>query len=237
MPESQVLLDIAADEDEFAKAMERAVRKVSRQLNVPGFRRGKAPRYVIEQMYGREVFLDEAQSEVMEELYKRALEQEALVPVGPPKVDVITPEPVGFRVVVPVYPTIEPGPYTEARVEPIDAAVDEAEVEEVVERMRQARGTWVAPSEPRAPREGDQVTIDLAVTEGDEPFQEPATDAVFVLGESNLFDALREQIEQMTVGETTTLDLAFDDEDETVAEGLRGKALSYTITLKGVSER
>ena len=100
MPESQVKLDIAADEDEFAKAMDRAGRKVSRQLNVPGFRRGKAPRYIIEQLYGRGIFLDEAQSEVMEDLYKRALEQEALVPVGPPKVDVITPEPVGFRVVV-----------------------------------------------------------------------------------------------------------------------------------------
>ena len=236
-PESQVVLDIAADEDEFAKAMERAYRKVGREVTLPGFRKGKAPRAMIERLYGRGIFLEEAHKEIMEDLYRRALQQEEIVPVGDPEVELVAPEPIAFRVTVPVYPAVDPGPYAEARVEPQDASVDEAAVDEVLERLRKTQSPWVEPAEPRTPREGDQVTIDLEVKEGDEIFQEPAEDAVFILGESNLFDALRERIEQMHVGETVHLELAFADDDETVNESIRGKALSYTITLKGLKER
>ncbi len=236
-PESQMVLDIAADEDEFARAMERAYRKVAREVTLPGFRKGKAPRAMIERLYGRGIFLEEAHKEIMEDLYRRALEQEAITPVGDPQVELVEPEPIAFRVTVPVYPVVDPGPYADARVEPQDASVDEAAVDEVLERLQKTQSPWVDPAEPRTPREGDQVTIDLEVKEGDEPFQEPAQDAVFVLGESNLFDALRERIEQMHVGETAQLELAFADDDETVNESIRGKALSYTITLKALKER
>ncbi len=236
-PESQVVLDIAADEDEFARAMDRAYRKVSREVTLPGFRKGKAPRAMIERLYGRGIFLEEAHKEIMEDLYRRALQQEEIVPVGDPQVEMVDPEPIAFRVTVPVYPDVDPGPYVDARVEPQDASVDEAAVDEVLERLQKTQSPWVDPAEPRSPREGDQVTIDLEVKEGDEVFQEPAHDAVFVLGESNLFDSLRERIEQMQVGETAQLELAFAEDDETVNESIRGKALSYTITLKGLKER
>ena len=236
-PESQVVLDIAADEDEFARAMERAYRKVGREVTLPGFRKGKAPRAMIERLYGRGIFLEEAHKEIMEDLYRRALQQEEIVPVGDPQVELVEPEPIAFRVTVPVYPQVDPGPYTDVRVEPEDASVDEAAVAEVLERLQKTQSPWVDPAEPRTPREGDQVTIDLEVKEGEEPFQEPAKDAVFVLGESNLFETLRERIEQMQVGETVQMDLAFADDDETVNESIRGKALSYTITLKGLKER
>ena len=238
-PESQVVLDITADEDEFAKAMDRAYRKVAREVNIPGFRRGKAPRPIIERMFGREIFLEEAHKEIMDDLYRRALEQEELVPVGSPQVDIVEAEPIEFRVEVAVYPSVEPGPYQEVRVEPADATLDEAAVDEVIERLRKTQSPWVDPAEARTPREGDQVTIDLAVTENGEPFegQEPLEDAVFVLGESNLLEALREQIEQMHVGETATVEVPFAEDDTSVNAALRGKTLTYSITLKGLKER
>lgn len=238
-PESQVVLDITADDDEFAKAMDRAYRKVGREINIPGFRRGKAPRGIIEQMFGREIFLEEAHKEIMDDLYRRALEQEELVPVGSPQVDVVEAEPIQFRVEVPVYPTIEPGAYEAVRVEPADATVDETAVDEVVARLQKTQSPWAPPAEERTPREGDQVTIDLTVTEQGEPFagQEPLEDAVFILGESNLLEALREQIEQMRVGKTATLDIPFAEDDTSVNAALRGKTLTYTITLDGLKER
>ncbi len=251
LPESQVQLDIAADEDEFARAMDRAARKVAGQVNVPGFRPGKAPRAMIERLYGRGIFLEEAHKDLMEDLYRRALKQEEMVPVGDPHVDIVAVEPLAFRVTVPVYPTVDPGPYRDVRAEPAEAGIDEAAVDEVLERMRRSQSPWVDPPsegmelgpdkvlvpKQRTPREGDQVTIDLRVMERDQPFQEPVEDAVFVLGESNLFDRLREEIEQLRVGETARFTIAFAEDDETVNPEIRGRTLDYTVTLKGLKER
>jgi trigger factor len=234
---SIVVLDIAADDEEFAQSMDRAFRKVSKDIQIPGFRKGKAPRGIIERFYGREIFLQDAADDVMDKLYRQALQQEELTPVGEPDVEIVELEPVNFKVTVPVYPAIDPGDYAAVRVEPQDAAVTDADVEEVLERLRKSQATWVDPSEARAPREGDQVTVDYEVKEGDEDFQEPVEDAQFILGETNLLQQLREKIEEMQVGDTETFELAFDENDETADPSIRGKALSYTVTLKSIKER
>ncbi len=236
-PASLVVLDITADEDEFAEAMTKAFRKVSRDVQVPGFRKGKAPRNVIERMYGRDVFLREAADEVMDKLYRKALEQEDITPVGEPSVEINDLEPVNFVVTVPVFPTITLNDYSSVRVDPVDAAVSDEDVEEVLDRLRKSRGEWIDPSEERTPREGDQVTVDYEVMDGDTPFQEPIEDAVFVLGETNLLTSLREKLEEMNVGDTGTFDLSFDEDDETADPSIRGKSLSYKVTLKKLQER
>jgi trigger factor len=236
-PASLVVLDITADEDEFAEAMTKAFRKVSRDVQVPGFRKGKAPRNVIERMYGRDVFLREAADEVMDKLYRQALEQESITPVGEPSVEINDLEPVNFVVTVPVFPAITLNDYSSVRVDPADAAVSDEDVEEVLDRLRKSRGEWIDPSEERTPREGDQVTVDYEVMDGDTPFQEPIEDAVFVLGETNLLTSLREKLEEMNVGDTGTFDLAFDEDDDTADPSIRGKSLSYKVTLKKLQER
>ena len=251
LPASLVRLDIAADEDEYARALDRAFRKVATQIAVPGFRRGKAPRAMIERMYGREVYLDEANRELMEDLYRRALEQEELTPVGPPEVELVMPEPLAFTATVPVYPTIDPGPYADVRVEPVAAGVDDADVDEVLERLRASNSPWVDPPEAgmelgpdkvlrpkrRTPRAGDQVTVDYAVREGEQEFQDLIEDALFVLGESQLFPRLREEIERLVPGEVAEFEIDFAADDETVNPDIRGKHLGYTVTLKGIKER
>ena len=138
LPESRVQLEITAEEEESAEAMRRAVRKVGNQITLPGFRKGKAPKAMIEQMYGPEVFLEEANRFLMSDLYRQALEREDLVPVGDPSVDISSNEPLSFTVVVPVYPEIDPGAYQDVRIEPIDAAVDDAAVDELIEALRKS---------------------------------------------------------------------------------------------------
>lgn len=251
LPESRVQLEITAEEAETAEAMRRAARKVGNQITIPGFRKGKAPRAMIEKMYGPDIFNEEANRYLMTDLYRRALEQEDLVPVGDPTVDVVSTSPLTYTVVVPVYPTIEPGNYQDVRIEPIDAAVDEAAVDEVIEALRKAQSPWVDPQEEglqvgadlaltpksRRPREGDQVTIDYTVEMAGEPAEEPVTDAVFVLGESGLLEPIEDAIKGLRIGESTGFSIPFAGDDESVDASLRGNTLAYTVTLKGLKER
>jgi len=238
LPESQVRLDIASEEEEFAIAMDKAYRKVSRQIQVPGFRNGKAPRNIIERYYGREVFLEEAHRGLMDDLYRQAVEEAEITPVGEPEVEFLNAEPLAFAVTIPVYPTADPGDYTSVRVEPKDAAIDESQADEVIERLRRQSSPWVEPAEARKPVEGDQVTVDLKLTDADDAeFQEPIDDAVFVIGESQLFDALRAGIEELLPGESTDVTIVFEEDDEAAAERLRGKAITYNVTLKSVKAR
>lgn len=237
LPESQLLLDIIADEQEVNDAMDRAYRTVSRQVRVPGFRPGKAPRSVIDRLYGREIYMEEAHRVVVDKLYREAVKQEEIIPVGQPSVEITELEPLSFKVTVPVFPVIEVGDYKDVRVEPRDASVDESDVEEVLARLQKSNSPWVAVEEERNPVEGDQITIDLSVTEDGEEFDQPIEDAKFILGESNLFDQLRTVIEGMTTGESAETEITFPEGDETINERVQGKTLAYTITLKGIEER
>ena len=251
LPESRVQIEITAEEEESAEAMRRAVRKVGNQITLPGFRKGKAPKAMIEQMYGPEVFLEEANRFLMSDLYRQALEREDLVPVGDPSVDISSNEPLSFTVVVPVYPEIDPGAYQDVRIEPVDAAVDDAAVDELIEALRKSHSPWIDPQgeglqvgagleltpKSRLPRDGDQVTIDYTVQEEGTDVEEPVVDAVFVLGESGLLEPIEDAIKGLRVGETTGFSVPFAEDDESIDESLRGKTLSYSVTLKGLKER
>lgn len=237
LPESQVRLDITAEDAEFAEAVEKAAKKVSRDITLPGFRKGHVPRHMIERMYGREVFLEEAGRLIMDDLYRKALEQEEITPVGNPEVQITQMDPVAFTVEVPVYPTVDPGDYTSVRVEPQDASIQESDVDEVLQRLRKASSPWVDPAEERKPVEGDQVSLDLAIFENDEPFQDPIENAQFIIGESQLFEGLRDAVLELTPGETGEAIITFAEDDEAAADKLRGKTLKYVVTLKGIKER
>jgi trigger factor len=154
-------------------------------------------------------------------------------------------------VTVPVYPTVELGDYQSVRIEPIDAAVDDEAVDTVIDALRRAHSPWVDPEgeglqvgagleltpKSRYPREGDQITIDYTVEEDGEETEEPVKDAVFVLGESGLLQAVEDAVKGLRVGESTGFSVPFAEDDETVDASVRGKTLSYNVTLTGLKER
>lgn len=251
LPESRAVLEIASDEAEFAKAMDKAYRRVAQQVALPGFRKGKAPRGMIERAYGRQVFIEEAHRLLMDELYRDALKESGVSPVGDPEVEIVEIEPLAFKVTIPVYPDVDPGDYAAVRVDPIDASVDDAAVEEMVESLRKGASPWVDPAEEgmelgpdnvlqakqRTPRAGDQVTIDYTVYESDPENAEQEEDAQFVLGESGLLERLEEEITKLRPGESSTFSTEFAEDDTVVDPGLRGKTMHYRVTLKGIKER
>lgn len=237
-PGSILELNITADDAEYQKAIDDAITRQSRNVQIPGFRKGKAPRHMVERFYGgREVFAQDAAEKLMDKLYREALEQEEINPVGDPELTSMELDPsLIFVVAVPVYPEIELGDYTAVRVDPVDAAVTDDDVEQVITRLLRQQGTW-KDVEGRKPTEGDQVTIDYTVHEGDEEFQEPVQDAVWVIGETNLLEQLKERIEELEPGETGEFELFFEEDDEAADPAVRGKQLKYSVTLKNLKER
>jgi trigger factor len=236
LPQSTVRLDIAADPEEFDAALERAFLRISQQVQVPGFRPGRAPRALVERRVGRELIVAEAQRELMDRLYREALQQHRLTPVAEPEVEIYQDEPLAFRVEVQVYPQVDLDGYRDIRVEPREVEVTEEEIDQVIEGLRRSRAVWKTPDEPRQPRDGDQVIVDIEAYEGEQPFQEPLRQATFVLGESNLFAEIDQAIRSLRPGESAEFDISFAEEDERVSPELRGKTLHYRVTVHEVKE-
>ncbi|HEX5503341.1 MAG TPA: trigger factor [Thermomicrobiales bacterium] len=237
LPESQVVLDITTDEQEFEKALERAYRKVVQQVRLPGFRPGKAPRRIIEQLLGREVLIEQAGRDLLDPLYQQALEREDLRPVSDPDVEIYQAEPLAFKVTVQVYPAIDPGNYQGVRVEPRHVEVADEQVDEAVARLRAQQSPWEEPAEPRPAREGDRVTLDVEVREGDQEFRAPLKDGVFTLGQDTLLPALREALLGMGVGDERDVPITFAVDDEQAEPDMRGKTLDYHLALTKIEEQ
>src|SRR4051794_16016113 len=194
---------------------------------------------IIERMLGREVLIEQADRDLLDPLYQEALKQEDINPVGEPDVEIYQTEPLAFKVTVQVYPTIDLGDYESVRVEPKSVAVTDEQVEETITRLQQNQSPWEEPAEPRPAQEGDRVTVDVAVREAgsEEPYREPLVDSVYVLGRDNLFEQLRDALIGMSVGDEQTVEIPFAEDNEGVEAGMRGKTMTYTLTLKKVEEQ
>ena len=237
LPESRVVLDIQAEDQEFEKALDRAYRKIVQQVRLPGFRPGKAPRKIIENLLGREVLVEQADKDLLDPLYQQALEREQLNPVSEPEVEIYQTAPLAFKVTVQVYPTVEPGDYTALRVEPRHVEVTDEQVEEALERLQRQHSPWEDPAEPRPVQEGDRVTLDVEVMEGEQEFRAPLRDAPFTLGQDNLLPQLREAILGMSIGESKDVRITFAEDDANADAEMRGKTLDYRVTVKGLQEQ
>lgn len=237
MPESSVELDIIADDQEFNDAKDRAYRRLSQSVSIPGFRPGKAPRAMIEQRIGRDTLIAEAQRDIMEDLYRRALEQEKVMPVAEPEISIYQDEPFAFKARVQVYPTIRLSDYRSLQIEPRAVSISDADVEAVLEDVRERAALWVEPEEKGPPVDGDQVTIDLSAFDAGEPFHEPLEDGTFVVGEGQLFMDIEEQVKRLQPGETSEFNVTFDASDEMISPEIRGKTLQYKLSLKEVKKK
>lgn len=236
LPGSTVRLSIVADAKEFSTALEQAYRRISRQVQVPGFRPGRAPRALVERRVGREFIVAEAQRDLMEQLYQKAVQEHALLPISSPTVQIQDEEPFSFQVEVQVYPDVVLDGYRDLRVEPREVSVTEEEVDQVLEQLRRNQAVWRPPSEPRYPQNGDQVIVDIEAFDGEQLFQEPLRNATFLLGESNLFEELSQAIRSLLPGEETRCTITFAEDDERVNPELRGKTLNYRIVLHEIKE-
>lgn len=166
---SQVVLEVEVEPEEEERSLEEAYRRVVKTANIPGFRKGKAPRAMVERYVGREFLLQEALERLVPELLTQAIEQEGLNPIAQPDVEVTQTDPVMFKAVVPVSPTVELGEYRDLRVEPEPVELQDEDVDKVIGQLREQHAPWAPVDRPV--QLNDLVTMDVEGRVGGEELE------------------------------------------------------------------
>ncbi|BAS27178.1 trigger factor [Limnochorda pilosa] len=235
---SRVSLQIEVEPERVDEALERAYRKVVRRVNIPGFRKGKVPRRILELRMGREVLYDDAMEELVAAAYAEAVKDAALKPVASPDVDVLEFEPgktMRLKAEVDVLPEVKLGTYAGLKGTRRLRPVTEERVEAVLQELREMQAELVeAPSEEVRP--GDYVLVDYEGALEGRPFSGGAARGVtLVAGSDASGPGFQDQLVGMKRGETRDLTVQFPEEG--VRQELAGKSVTFRVTVHEIKEK
>lgn len=230
----QVKLTIGIDADTFNAALQQAYVKNGKHYNIAGFRKGKAPRKVIESMYGEGVFFEDAFELCWGDAYDAALEENGLTAVDKPTLDIEKigkDEGVVFTAVVQLKPTVKLGAYKGIEVEQPTYTVEDADVNAEIEKEREKNARFVDVE--RAVENGDRVVIDYSGSVDGVQFDGgTAEEQTLVIGSNTFIPGFEEQLIGMNVGEERDITVTFPEEYH--AENLAGKEAVFHIKLHNV---
>ncbi|HUE75643.1 MAG TPA: trigger factor [Chloroflexota bacterium] len=173
LPDSQVLLNIEVEPEQVAQSVERAYQSIAARVDVPGFRRGKAPRYLVERLISREAVVAEGIERLVPKVYEKALEESGIEPIDQPEFDLepnleeATTQPLIIKATVPVQPTVELGDYKAIRLSPVPVDVTPEMINNTIERLRENAASWTPVERPT--KVGDQVVADIEGRVGTAP--------------------------------------------------------------------
>ena len=228
----QLRLTIEVDEERAEQAMRRAARQISRQVNIPGFRKGKAPYELIVQRYGEDTVRKEAADLIVEDVYREAREQEEIIPHAAAALDELKLDPITFTFTVPLPPTVELGDYRAYRLEATEAQVDEEAVEQALERIREQNAILEPVDRPAALDDG--VVIDLVgrTAEGVEFLKADDVRMLLDAESTNPAPGFAEAIVGMEVGDERTFTLTLPA--DFAQEEYRGQEAEFTVQMTEV---
>ena len=234
---SLVELTVEVGEPEFQAAVEKAYLKMRKKINVSGFRPGKAPRKIIEGMYGQEVFFEEAINIAFPDAYEAAVKEQELQPVGYPDVEMVgeaTREGFTFKATVPVYPEVTLGQYKGLSAEKEEVKVSAADVDERIQQMADRNARLV--SVDREAKEGDTAVIDFEGFLDGVPFDGgKGQNHSLELGSHSFIRGFEEQVVGMKAEEEKDLNVTFPEDYP--SQDLAGKAVVFKVKVHEVKEK
>ena len=231
-------LTIEVAPEELEKAIEGAYQKNKGKISVPGFRKGKVPRQMIERMYGKEVFYEDAVNALIPEAYEKAVEECEEEIVSSPKIEVAQVEagkPFIFTAEVALKPEVKLGKYKGVKVEKADTEVTDEEVDKEIDKERESNARNIDVTD-RAVKDGDIVTLDFegfvdgTAFEGGKGENYPLT-----IGSGTFIPGFEEQLVGAEIGKETEVNVTFPEDYQ--AEDLKGKAAVFKCTVKEIKEK
>lgn len=233
----KVKLSLKIPAEDYRRALESAYRRTGAHYNIPGFRKGKVPRKVIEATYGVNVFWDEEFDSLVQSVYSDALAEHNLVPEIQPNIEfteVSEQDGVSFTAEVVLHPTVKLGQYKGIEAPVIEYNVTDEEVSAEIQKKLNEMATEAAV-EDRPVRQGDIVTLDFAGFMGDEQFEGGTAEGYKLkIGSGSFIPGFEEQMVGMNIGDERDINVTFPEDYH--AENLAGKPVVFKVKVHAITE-
>ncbi len=238
LEKNMVKLTIEAAAEEFEAAIQKAYQKNKGKMNVQGFRKGKAPRAIIEKLYGPSVFYEDAANIVIPDAYEKAAEESGLDIVSRPEIDVVQIEkgkPFIFTAEVAVKPEVTLGDYKGLEVEKTEIEVTEEEITAEIDKVRD-QNSRVITVEDRPVADKDMTVIDFEGFVDGVPFEGgKAEDYSLTIGSHSFIDTFEDQLIGKSIGEESEVNVTFPAEYH--AAELAGKPALFKVKVKEIKAK
>lgn len=235
---SMAKLTIEVPFEEFDKAIDKAYQKNKNKMSIPGFRKGKAPRAILEKMYGKEIFFEDAANIVIPDAYAEAYDQCEEEIVSAPKVEVVQLEagkPFIFAATVALKPEIKLGKYKGVKIDKIDTAVTDDEVNAAIERERENSARTINV-EDRPVKDKDQTIIDFeGFVDGVAFAGGKGENYPLTIGSGTFIPGFEDQLIGAKIGEEKEVKVTFPEDYH--ADELKGKEAVFKCTVKEIKEK
>lgn len=232
---SMAKMTIEVPAEKFAEAMEKAYQRSKNKISVPGFRKGKVPKAIVEKMYGPAVFYEDAANLLIPDAYEEALKECDLDIVSQPQIDVTQIEkdkPFIFTAEVAVKPEVKLGEYKGIEVAKANVEVTDAEVDAEIEKEREAQSRMI-PVEDRPVADGDIATVDFEGFVDGVPFEGgKGENYPLTIGSHSFIDTFEEQLIGVNIGEEKEVNVTFPEQYQ--AKELAGKPAMFKVTVKEI---
>ena len=232
---NQVTLTIEIDKELLEQGINTSYAKNRKQIQIPGFRKGKAPRKMVESIYGAHVFYEDGLEEIFPQVYEETVVNQGIKAVGRPsltKMEIIENDVLVITMTTEVYPEVTLGDYKGLEVEKVSVEVTDEQVQAELDRM--AQNVSSTETVERAAQMGDTANIDFEGFDNGVPFDGGKGDNFDLkLGSGSFVPGFEEQIVGMNAGEEKDIDITFPEDYH---EGLAGKAVVFHVKLNKVTE-
>ncbi|MDD5122446.1 MAG: trigger factor [Dehalococcoidales bacterium] len=229
----QAVLTIEADEAEMKKALDAAYKHAGEHANIPGFRKGKAPKAMLEKHVGKENITADALEILAPDVVQKAIIEEKLDYYGRPTVEVVSQEPMVLKATVPLPPKVELGDYKKLKTKQKQVKITSKQVDETLEEIRSSMSAWLPVERPA--KDGDMLIIDMESSVEGKPFiKENATQYHIQVDKPSYLTGLAESFIGMKPGDEKTFDLKLGD-DYPVPE-MAGKTANFQAKVLEVKE-
>lgn len=231
---SQVVLNVEVEDERLERSMESAYRRIASKANIPGFRKGKAPRHMVERLFGREALLEEALERLIPEVYNEAVEEQKIDVIAQPKIELVQAEPLVFKATVPVRPPVELGDYHKLHFSLDPQGITDEDVGNSLEQMQARYAQWEPVDRPLA--FGDMITADIENSLGDEA-STTDTDINYIVTEDFPYPVkgFSEELIGMEKDGEKEFTLSFPEDDEN--PNLAAKEIKFKVKIKEIKEK
>jgi trigger factor len=229
----QAYLTIEMEPPEVEEGLKKAYHHLVQKANIPGFRKGKAPRSIVEQYLGKAAMMEEAVEHMAPEAFEKAVKEKELKPIARPDIQLEKLEPVTYKMVVALEPVVKLGDYHQVKVTPEGIELKEEDLNNTIENLRHQHAVWEPVN--RQVNSRDMVNLDIQSQLGNQPYINQKDAQYEVVKDSEFpIKGFSEQLIGLKSGETKEFNLSFP-QDYNRAE-LAGKEVSFKVTVKEIKQ-